>query len=182
MFFRQRLLIVCALLLSGGFFFSSEAKTLLSMEEALRKVFPDAELKRSSTVLTDEEKAAVEKRAGTKLRSALVYPYEAFVDGKLVGTAYFDVHRVRTLSEALMVAVNLEGKVVRVEVLSFKEPQEYLPSARWYAQFDGKALDGKLQLKRDIRVLTGATLSSRATTDAVRRVLALHAELATPSP
>jgi hypothetical protein len=70
--------------------------------------------------------------------------------------------------------VDPQGKVGRIEVISFREPEEYMPRALWYQQFQGKALDRDLQIKRDIRPVTGATLTARATTGAVRRVLALH--------
>ena len=55
------------------------------------------------------------------------------------------------------------------------EPEEYLPRPSWYAQFIGKRLDDDLRLKRGIKGVTGATLTARATTDAARRLLALHA-------
>ena len=72
-----------------------------------------------------------------------------------------------------MVEVDPEGAIVRIEVLSFSEPEEYLPKAHWYEQFQGKPLDDELSLKRAIRPVTGATLTAHATTDAARRVLAL---------
>jgi Na+-translocating ferredoxin:NAD+ oxidoreductase RnfG subunit len=59
----------------------------------------------------------------------------------------------------------------------FTEPPEYQTSERWLAQFNGRALDPELALKRGIRALSGATLSSQAATDAVRRVLAIHQRL-----
>jgi hypothetical protein len=106
--------------------------------------------------------------------SALVNYYAASRGGQPAGTAWFDTHRVRTLPETLMIVVDPQGRVGRIEVLSFREPQDYLPRGAWYEQFRGKALDANLQIKRDIRPVTGATLTARATTDAVRRVLALH--------
>ena len=84
---------------------------------------------------------------------------------------------VRTLRQVLMVVVDPEGKIRRVELLAFAEPTEFIPNARWYGQFVGKALDETLSLKRDIKGVTGATLTARATTQAVRRVLATHAVL-----
>jgi hypothetical protein len=98
----------------------------------------------------------------------------AFRGGQPAGTAWFDTHRVRTLPETLMIVVDGQGRVGRIEVISFREPEEYLPRGAWYEQFLGKTLEPSLQLKRDIRPVTGATLTARATTDAVRRVLALH--------
>jgi Na+-translocating ferredoxin:NAD+ oxidoreductase RnfG subunit len=73
-----------------------------------------------------------------------------------------------------MVVVGPDGEVARIEILAFKEPPDYIPRDAWYEQFSGRELGPDLELKRAIRPVTGATLTARATTDAVRRVLALH--------
>ena len=73
-----------------------------------------------------------------------------------------------------MIVVGANASVLRVAVLSFLEPRDYLPAERWFEQFHGRRLGEGLSLKREIRGITGATLSSRAATEAVRRVLALH--------
>ena len=99
--------------------------------------------------------------------AAIVHPYVATREGEVVGTAYFDTHVVRTLAETVMVTVDRDGRVGRVEVLSFDEPPDYLPREPWYRQFDGRALDAELELRRSIRPVSGATLTARATTDAV---------------
>jgi Na+-translocating ferredoxin:NAD+ oxidoreductase RnfG subunit len=49
-----------------------------------------------------------------------------------------------------------------------------VPKRGWLDQFTGRALDGDLAVQRGIRGITGATLSSQAATDAVRRILAIH--------
>ena len=72
-----------------------------------------------------------------------------------------------------MVVVDAEGRVARLEVMSFLEPEEYIPRRTWYDQFLEHRLDARLRLKRSIHAVTGAMLTTRATTDAVRRVLAL---------
>jgi Na+-translocating ferredoxin:NAD+ oxidoreductase RnfG subunit len=53
-----------------------------------------------------------------------------------------------------------------------------MPREGWYGQYEGRLLDDDLALKRGIRPVTGATLTARATTEAVRRVLALHQVIA----
>ena len=73
-----------------------------------------------------------------------------------------------------MVVLDADGTVRRVEVVTFREPLEYMPRDGWYEQYDGQELDDDLTLKREIRPVTGATLTARATTEAVRRVLAIH--------
>lgn len=152
----------------------ASAKVFLTVDEALKLAFPGCEVKRQTAYLTAEQLRRARSLAGVEVPSALVPYYVAKREGRPAGTAYFDTHRVRTLPETLMIVVDPQGKVGRIEVVSFREPEEYLPRGAWYDQFRGQALDRDLQLKRDIRPVTGATLTARATTDAVRRVLAIH--------
>lgn len=154
------------------------AKVFLTTDEALRLAFPGCAVERRTVFLTPAQKAQVQQLAKGEVKSALVNPYHATCGGKDGGTAYFDAHVVRTLPETLMVVIDPQGKVRRLEVLSFAEPEDYLPPARWYGQFAGQGLGDDLALGRHIRNVTGASLTARATTEAVRRVLALHQVLA----
>ena len=152
-----------------------DAKVFLTQEEALKLAFPGAKVERRTAYLTEAQQKAAQKLSGDEeLPSALATCYAATKDGRDLGTAYFDTHTVRTMPETIMVVVDPAGAIARIEVLSFSEPEEYLPRAHWYEQFQGKPLDDELSMKRGIRAVTGATLTAHATTDAARRVLALH--------
>ncbi len=154
---------------------AAAAKVLLTPEEALKLAFPGAAIEHRTAYLTAAQQKAAQKLSGDEdLPSALVTYYAATRDGKPAGTAYFDTHTVRTMPETIMVVVDPAGAIARIEVLSFSEPEEYMPRPHWYEQFQGKPLDDELSMKRGIRGVTGATLTARATTDAARRVLALH--------
>ncbi|HEV2064759.1 MAG TPA: FMN-binding protein [Thermoanaerobaculia bacterium] len=150
------------------------AKVFLTQEEALKLAFPGAAIERKTAFLTEAEQQEAATLSGGPRPSALAVAYVATKDGRLVGTAYFDTHVVRTQTETLMVVVDPSGAMARVEVLSFSEPEEYLPRGHWYAQFPGRSLDDELSLKRGIRPISGASLTARATTEAARRVLATH--------
>lgn len=156
--------------------------TFLTAEEAVALAFPGCEVQRETLYLTAEQEKRVELLAGTALDGAIARPWVARREGKIVGTAYIDTHKVRTLKETLFVVVDLEGRVARTEVLAFGEPREYLPRGSWYEAFRGRALDDELRVKRAIRPVTGASITVTATTDAVRRVLALHKVLGEPAP
>ncbi len=138
----------------------------ITREEALKLAFPDATIQYSVVFLSDQEKKL-------ELPSALVARYVAVRGQTVVGRAYLDTHVVRTKKESLLVALEPDGKVKRVEVVAFLEPPEYQPNRKWYEQFEGKDLDKELQLKRQIHPVTGASLTAKATTEAVRRVLAI---------
>lgn len=166
-------LALCTLL-SGAV----EAKVLISADEALALAFPGCTIEHRTVYLTASELARAEALAGTALASAVVHPYRATADDRVCGTGYLDTHRVRTLAETVLVAIDAAGKLLRVEVLTFDEPPDYLPRAEWYRRFDGHPLDAGLEPGRDLPPVTGATLTVRATTDAARRALALHEVLA----
>ncbi len=157
---------------------AAAAPSLPTVEEALRAAFPGAEPERETVFLTRDERRRAEETAGVTVRSRLVTRYVLRRDGEVVGWAYLDTHRVRTLPETLLVMLTADGTVRRVEVVAFREPREYLPPASWYRQLDGAGLGRELALGRRVRPVTGATLSARAAVAATRRVLAIHAVLA----
>ncbi|HEY0781874.1 MAG TPA: FMN-binding protein [Thermoanaerobaculia bacterium] len=150
------------------------AKVFLTVDEAVKLAFAGCEVAHRTAYLTPEQVKRARELSGEEVPSALISYYVATRNGQPAGTAYFDTHQVRTQPETLMIAVDPQGKVTRIEVISFREPEDYLPKGVWYEQFLGKSLNRDLEIKREIRPVTGATLTARATTSAVRRVLALH--------
>jgi hypothetical protein len=155
----------------------ASASARLTADEALALAFPGCSVARQTVYLTDDQTKRAADLAKLPVESALVYRYEVTCDGKPGGVGYFDTHRVRTQAETLLVALDPSGVVLRLEVVSFAEPPEYVPRAVWYEQFEGDRLTDDLTLGRGIRPVTGATLTARATTDATRRVLAIDAVL-----
>lgn len=154
------------------------AKVFLAKDEAMALAFPGAErVEERVFILTDAQKAEVEKRARAPLASQLWTIHVGWQGGAVAGYAIIDSHVVRTLPETFMVVLEPSGALRRVEVLAFHEPSEYLPTDRWIAQFEGRRLDDDLKLGAGIHGITGATLSAQAMTAGVRRALALFTVL-----
>ena len=149
------------------------AAELATCESALAAVFPGAAVERRSVALSETEMAHAKELAGEAPASRLAIWHEATRDAVVIGRGWLDTHLVRTLPETILVSVDAQGRVLRIDVLTFREPREYLPPVKWLAQFDGKPLSNSLAVKRDIAALGGATLSGRAITKAVRCCLAL---------
>ena len=148
---------------------------LLSQKDALALAFPaGTKVERRTAFLTDEQAAAAEKAAGSKLDSKIWTYYVGTSSSGPAGTAYFESHKVRTMNEAFMVVVNPDATVRFVEILSFAEPDEYLAPKKWLSQFERKALDDDLMIRRGLRNNTGASITSDVVTRGVRRVLAVH--------
>ena len=142
-----------------------QARVLMTQQQALASAFPaNVKVTRQTFFLTPEQA----KAAGSETQLVIRYA------GSNGSYAYFDTHRVRTEPETVMVVVNAEGKIERVDILSFDEPTDYFPKRRWLDQFLGRKLDDDLSLNRAIRPISGASLTGRAITNASRKILAIH--------
>jgi hypothetical protein len=158
---------------------AAHARVLLTQEQALATAFPNGvTVARQKFFLTPEQAAAARSESGVDFDDRLVVRY-AGSDGRI---AYFDTHRVRTEPETVMVVVNPDASVERVEILAFSEPTDYFPKRRWLDQLLHRKLDKDLALNRAVRPITGASLTGRALVNATRKVLALHHVLAGVTP
>ena len=176
--------LAVGLFLTGG---AAEVRAQLTLQEALAGAFPPpATVERRTAFLSAQDLNAVQADAGRDAPATqrVVTYYLARQDGKPVGVAYFDNHRVRTLNEVVMIVVEPghrgkggKDRIRSVEVLRFAEPPEYHASDPWLDQFKGKSLDPELSLRRSIANMTGATLTSNAIVRATRRVLAIHGRI-----
>ncbi len=176
---HRPLLALGAIALMAGFGLAepAAAQVLMTQEEALSLAFPEtASIERRTAYPTEEEIARVDGLAEASRRASrsVITYYVGELDAELPGAAYFDAHRVRTLQEVLMVVVDAHGKVSRIEVLGFAEPPDYMAPDGWLDLFSGRALEPGTSTRGDIPILTGATLTSHAVSDAVRLSLALH--------
>jgi len=149
----------------------------ITREEALAAVFPGAAIVAERVFLTGAQQAEAAALSGEEVPSALVARYVARRDGRVVGRAYIDTHVVRTKRESLLIALDADGRLRRIEVTAFLEPPEFRAPGAWLRQYEGRVLDDDLAVNRAIRPIAGATLTARASNAAARRVLAVDAVL-----
>jgi electron transport complex protein RnfG len=152
----------------------------ISREEAIAAVFPGATVTAERVFLTPAQQKDVLVRAGTDPTSPLIARYVASVNGQVVGRAYVDTHTVRTKKESLLIALDAQGRVKRIDVTAFEEPREFQAPEPWLRQYRDRTLGDDLGINKAIRPIAGATLTARATNAAVRRVLAIDSVLREP--
>src|SRR5213075_852006 len=157
----RKILFICICL----FALAASARVLMTQQQALASAFPPGVKVTRQTIFLTTDQA---KAAGVETQLVIRYA------GSNGSFAYFDTHRVRTEPETVMVVVNAEGKIDRVDILSFDEPTDYFPKRRWLDQFLGRKLDDDLSLNRAIRPMSGASLTGRAIVNASRKILAIH--------
>ena len=165
-----RLLPLAALAMPAG----AHATVYLTVEQAQSAMFPHQALKAAFRQLQPAEMAAIRKASGSAPLSKDLRAWRA-PDG-----GWFIVDRVVGKHELITYAVALtrEGAVRSVEILEYRESYGgEIRNGAWRQQFVGKRVGAQLQLGRDIRNISGATLSSRHVTDGVRRLLVTWALL-----
>ncbi len=151
------------------------ARVFMTQQQAIAAAFPPpSKVERRTLYLDDEQARRASEVAGAPVEVRVVPYYVGTLEGQVSGYAYFDTHLVRTLPETVLILLSGEGKIERIDIVSFEEPEDYLPPKRWLEQFPGRTRPGELAPGGPIRSVTGATLSARAVTGAARRVLALH--------
>ena len=146
------------------------ATQYLSVQQAQQEAFPGADGFRAMPAPDAAALAAVGAPAGWSPQV-----FEASTGGKKLG--WLIVDQVIGKSEAITYALALDpaGAVISLEVLEYREShggEVRMPA--WRKQFVGKTAGDAATLNREIKIISGATLSCRHLTEGVQRLLRLH--------
>jgi Na+-translocating ferredoxin:NAD+ oxidoreductase RnfG subunit len=149
-------------------------RTYATVEETLEMAFPGAEFEKKTVKLTPEERKEIEALTKRRFFKRRVDFYIARKAGQTLGYATVMNEIGKTRYITFMVVLDPGGAVKSIHLLVFRESQGYeIDNPRWRRQFEGKTINDPLRLKRDIRNISGATLSVRAVTKGVKNVLAV---------
>jgi hypothetical protein len=72
-----------------------------------------------------------------------------------------------------MIVLTPEGELRNVYTLAFHEPPEYQPPDRWFEQLYKRPL-ADMDFSKGVDGISGATLSTRAGIDSIRKVMAIY--------
>jgi Na+-translocating ferredoxin:NAD+ oxidoreductase RnfG subunit len=168
------------------------AFTLLTKEEALKEVFwSGAQIEPETKELTGDVLARIKKRLGGSLvyeqkgsESAKVAETHTVTfhfgvkNGEKKGVAIIDTEPGKWGPVEFITAMDIKARVKRVKVLSYQEIRGR-PIARssFMNQYRGKSSSSPLQVGKDIVGISGATISSRAATFAVKKAIVIYEEV-----
>lgn len=157
------LLTLVFLMVSAPLF--SSAQDAEFPAQRLAAIFPKAnKFVQKSAVLTPDKIASIEKEIGDKLRTADLKPifYIPINDAnKPIGLILFvDVEGPSGIIEGA-VALNMRGKVVKVEIYEHKE-SDAIASEKFLKQFVGMGIDSAFKVAEDIEAAGGHKDASNA--------------------
>lgn len=149
----------------------------LSVDAALHLMFPDAtEFAQVGLALTIEQVRAIDSRIRPSGGARVPRVIEVRREGRAIGRVYLDGVIGKTELIDYATAIDADGRVRQVEILTYRESHGYeVRNPRWRQQFVGKGVATPPALGEGIANISGATLSCRHLTDGVRRLLLLHA-------
>lgn len=152
------------------------ATRYLTVDEAQHLAFPAAtQFTEAHVIFRPSDVAAIERLSGQKVRSRGQQVWRAQAEGRLLGFFIVDYVIGKHLVIDYSVALEPDGRVKSVEVLDYREPHGgEITSHSWLQQFVGKTGRDQVTIDKDIRNISGATLSSQHVTEGVKRILAVY--------
>ncbi len=147
------------------------AVTYLSTEQAQQEIFPGKSFTPAFVTLTAAQRKAIQQQSKVRVRNDQQRVW------RVSGGGWFIVDEVIGKHEFITYAVglNADGSVHGIEIMDYRESYGgEIRNPKWRAQFTGKTSTAPLVLDKDIKNISGATLSSRHIADGVRRLLAFH--------
>ena len=148
------------------------ATVYLTIPAAQQALFPGAQFVDHSLTLSDVQRKTIARVAGASGYDKVQRVWEVRSGNRRAG--WFMLDRVIGKHELITYAVGLttDGTVRGIEILEYRETYGgEIRNPNWRRQFVGKRPGSQVQLDKDIKNISGATLSSRHVTDGVRRLL-----------
>jgi Na+-transporting NADH:ubiquinone oxidoreductase subunit NqrC len=151
------------------------ATVYLTIQAAQQAMFPGASFVSHDLAFTPEQRKVIARASGVGSFDKVQRVWDVRSGGSRIG--WFIIDRVLGKHEMITYAVALtpDGAVKRVEILEYRETYGgEIRNPAWRQQFVGKRFGQGVQLGKDIKNISGATLSSRHVTDGVRRLLVTY--------
>ncbi len=145
-------------------------------------MFPTADRRSSRTLtLSPEQLAAARTALGyTPARTSYTF-VEAWLGQELLGWVLLDEQVGQHEPITFAVQIGPDGRVLRHEVVVYRERYgAEVRDKRFRAQFVGKSASDPIVAGRDIRIVSGATYSSKAMAIGVKRAVVLAGFLSVP--
>jgi len=145
------------------------AAQYITIEQAQHAAFPEA-TEFTATALGPDALASVAAGQGWSPRA-----WRARAADRALGWLFVDQVIGKSELITYAVAIDERGAVTSIEILDYRESHGgEIRLAGWRKQFVGKTGADPVELNKDIRNISGATLSCRHVTEGVQRLLRLY--------
>ncbi len=166
----RRSLLGKGLLAGLGFFFSngiSTAEQFLTPQQAKAILFGQTKATKMDITLSPEEAKQIKKLSNVRVRENKLNAYKTAEGEWLIFDQVIGKHENIDVAFAL----TSSGKVKGIEILVYRETYGHeIRNLNWRKQFFGRGSESHLTLDKEIKNISGATLSCSHITDAINRI------------
>lgn len=154
---------------------SRTSKEWQQADAATRRAFPAAtQVTNLALPLSRTEKDSLRSLAKQELGADTLQLLVVYEANRLLGYAIIDDVKGKDQPITYCLVVNTNLEVKEMEILRYREPYGgEVQNKSWLKQFFGKQPTDELRPGKEIKNITGATISSRAITLGVKKLLAL---------
>lgn len=144
-----------------------QAKTYLTVEQARKLLWGSESMEPVAVKLSGEQMKSIKSASKVRVRHADMKVWRTSTGGWFILDQIIGKHENIDMAFALTV----EGKVKGLEILTYRETYGYeVENPKWRAQFHGRGHTERLKLGKQIKNISGATLSCRHITDGINRL------------
>ena len=149
----------------------AHAKIYVGIEETQQRLFPSDKLTQNPVALTEAQREKMRELSSVR------EPFRGERVWKTAKGDWFIVDEVVGKHEMVKyaLAINANGTIKGIEIMEYVESYGYeVAEASWRNQFTGKGADATLKLNKDIKNISGATLSCKHVTDGIKRLMVMY--------
>ena len=143
------------------------AETFLTVQQAQEAIWQGQTLTPFTVKLSKEQRKSIRAASGTRVRNSEIKAWRTAAGDWFIFDQVIGKHE----NIDLAIGITHDGKVKDIEILTYRETYGgEIRNPKWLAQFFGKDYKEHLKLDKQIKNISGATLSCRNVTDGVNRL------------
>lgn len=143
------------------------AKKYLTTDQARALIWGDMVMSPQDVTLTKAQQKSIRKASKVRVRDDLIRAWRSEDGDWLILDQVIGKHE----NIDIAVGIDAKGEVTGIEILEYRETYGYeVANPLWRAQFTGRDSSEHLKLDKQIRNISGATLSCRHITDGINRL------------
>ena len=179
---RTPAILLCVLIVMGIAMPSAQAILYLTKEDALQVALPEAQDIRIEEIhLQPDQQQRVRQKVDEPLDAESFIFYVGTHGGQVDGYAYITDKKGRHRPITFVVGLKPDCSVREVAIMIYREPRGYeVKEQRFLRQYQSKTIDDPIEVYRDIKNISGATISAHSVSAGVREAVAICEEVFKP--
>ncbi len=168
-------IVLSSLILAGTLGLLAGPGAPANLETALTEYYgPEARLRSVSVLLNEKQSVSLKAKCGRTFESGMPGVWRIEQGKSVKGYAFCDDVKGKVRNITYAVFFEPDGTIRGIEILTYRESHGgEVASGMFRSQFEGKSAASELKVGKDIRNISGATISSRAVTGGVKSMALL---------